>query len=307
MFKFNVDDLIQSGLVTSKESPCGRYRLMKYHSKVFYNNLWDTDHRLLQCRGIVVDRDDNVIMYPFDKIFNYGENGTGYDLNPRAVYRKVEKRNGFLAQAAMVEGELLVTSSGSFTSEHRDLAYHWITTTMYNALGTDLSYLPAGFTFMFEICDQTDPHIVAEESGAYLIGARETSYGRSEVVPEITLDQMASHFGFLRPAHELVTLEEAIRQSRFVKHEGFILRDLRMEKPVLKLKSKHYLSKKAMMRMGKKVADSMFNNPEYFRERLDEEFYEIHKFLIQTYTVEEWVSFTEKQRRFIIEGYFQWS
>lgn len=303
--KFNVDDLIAKKLVTAKVSPCGEYRLLKYHRRVFYDNLWKVDPRIVQCRGIVVDKNDNVVLYGFDKIFNYGENKTGINLNHNEIYRAVEKRNGFLAQVGMVDGKMLVTSSGSFDGEHRTLAGEVIRFALFNKFGTVDIDLPKGYTFMFEICDPADPHIVHEAPGAYLIGMRDVSEGRRQIECELTLDIIAREFGFKRPLHSLMTLTQAVEASRTVKHEGFILRDMCMNTPVLKLKSKHYLNKKALMRMGKNSATLMFSNPNAFKkERLEEEFYDLFDWILIRYTQDTWTVLEEQDRRKLIEGYF---
>ena len=50
-----------------------------------------------------------------------------------------------------------------------------------------------------------------------------------------------------------------------------MIHDLRGQ-ALCKLKSTFYLNKKALQRCGKQKADAMFNNPEAFKEKLDEEF-----------------------------------
>jgi hypothetical protein len=158
---------------------------------------------------------------------------------------------------------------------------------------------------MFEICHPDDPHIVHEAPGAYLIGMRDVSEGRRQIECELTLDIIAREFGFKRPAHSLMTLTQAVEASRTVKHEGFILRDMCMNTPVLKLKSKHYLNKKALMRMGKNSADFMFLNPTAFKnERLEEEFYGLFALIIRHYSKDQWLALEEQDRRKLIEGYF---
>ena len=69
--KFNVDDLVEKGLVTKKTYKDGEFEglsVYKYTRKVFFDNLWNEDLRLLDCRGIVIDTDYNIISYPFTKI-----------------------------------------------------------------------------------------------------------------------------------------------------------------------------------------------------------------------------------------------
>ncbi len=54
-------------------------------------------------------------------------------------------------------------------------------------------------TFLFEICDPSDPHIVAEDAGAYLIGVRiQNPDGTSFMLPEGALDGIANVTKFKR-------------------------------------------------------------------------------------------------------------
>ena len=303
--KFNVDDLIEKKLVYSRTSPCGKYRLLKYTRKVFYDNLWHLDPRLLECRGIVVDADDNVIMHPFTKVFNYGENETGKSIPLEKEVTCVRKINGYLAQAQMIDGDLLVTSSGSFTSEHSLIAKEMIKQALESSLRKKIS---DGYTLMFEICHHSDPHIVPEAEGVYLIGIRSSSdldEEAGEMFSEHSLDNVAHIHGFMRPDHSVRTFGKVVELSRKVTHEGFMVRDVYTGETLVKLKSKHYLNKKALMRIGHAQLDVMFDNPTAFKEtRLEEEFYGIYKHILNEYTKEEYRALTEQDRRKLIEDYF---
>ncbi|WP_225388713.1 hypothetical protein, partial [Escherichia coli] len=70
--------------------------------------LWSIDSRLLECRGIVVDADDNVVIWPFTKIFNRFENGT--DLPADELVDVVRKVNGFMASVGVYKGQLIVST-----------------------------------------------------------------------------------------------------------------------------------------------------------------------------------------------------
>ena len=63
-----------------------------------------------------------------------------------------------------------------------------------------------------------------------------------------------------------------------------------------KLKSTFYLNKKALQRCGKQKADAMFNNPEAFKEKLDEEFYSLFDKIITSFTKEQWLNLEEEER-----------
>ena len=49
----------------------------------------------------------------------------------------------------------------------------------------------------------------------------------------------------------------------------------------------------------------MYNSPSEFKKQIDEEFYDLHEFIISNYTNEEYISFNEEKRREILENYFQ--
>jgi hypothetical protein len=53
-----------------------------------------------------------------------------------------------------------------------------------------------------------------------------------------------------------------------------------------------------------KRATLMFDNPEEFRKQIDEEFYDLHKYLLDGYTKEYYISLNETERKQIIERYF---
>lgn len=292
--KFNVQDLIDKGLVVKKTYTEGKYEglsVLKYHRKVFYNNLWHLDGRLLECRGTVVDKDWNVIVLPFKKVFNYGENGTTVDPEREVIIP--EKINGFMAAATMTgKYGLIISTTGTLDSEYAGLARKWI-----EKLNT--GYMVVGLTYLFKICDSCDPHIVEEKEGAYLIGARRLKDGYLST--EDYTDMFALSLGAKRPKVGMMKFKDI----PVTKKEGFMVRDAKTEEVLCKLKSPHYLSKKALQRCGKNKALKMWNNPQLFKKQLDEEFYKIFEVILDTFTQEEYLNLTEQQRRKWIEEYFE--
>ena len=107
--KFNVDDLVAKNLVTKKtytEGPFAGLSVLKYKNNVFWDNLWHTDPRLLECRGMVVDAEDNVVIWPFTKIFDRFENNT--DVPQDQLVCVPRKINGFMAAMSVYNGEIIV-------------------------------------------------------------------------------------------------------------------------------------------------------------------------------------------------------
>lgn len=297
--KFNADDLVEKGLVTKKTYNKGLYKglsVYKYTRKVFFDNLWGEDSRLLDCRGIVIDTDYNIISYPFTKIFNYLENDT--QVLPETFVTCPQKMNGFLGVASNYKGQLLVSTTGTLDSAYADLAKTVILKDCPNFLPEE------GWTLMFEICDPSDPHIIKEHAGAYLIGIRRNKVG-SELLSEAGLDIIARHYNFHRPLILNSLFSHVLYESKSVLHEGFMVRDFSTGKTLCKLKSRFYLQKKALQRIGKSKADIMFNSPSQFKQNLDEEFYALFDYIIDSFTKEEYLAFTEQERSELIFNYFE--
>lgn len=302
--KFNVDDLVEKGLVSKKSYTEGNYSglsILKYKNKVFWDNLWDTDKRLLDCRGMVVDAEDNVVIWPFTKIFNRFENGTDLPLDQQVVC--IRKVNGFMATAAIHKGKLLVSTTGTLDSEFSDLARKYL-----EKMKLDLVAFPEDYTFIFEICDSSDPHIVEEEEGAYLIGIRDLALN-GIMLEEYRLDRIAEVIGAKRPEWHNMFFSDVIKYSKAVTHEGFVIRNVGTDDEnselLLKIKSPYYLAKKFLMRGGNNKWSRIWNNPQEYKKNIDEEYYELVDWLVYSYEEEEWALKEEQERRKVIEKYFE--
>lgn len=293
-----VQGLIDRGLLHRKMYTKGPYAglsVLKYSRKVFYDHLWNADPLLMECRGTVIDEEGNVIVLPFRKIFNYGENNTFVD--PDEMVIGAMKVNGFLGVMTIrEEGDIIYSTTGSLDSDYVSLIKKNIGLTE-----SQKDLLLPGISYMFEICDPSDPHIVPEQSGAHFIGAREV--GSGVLYHEQLLDLVAAATGWKRPYAFKAPMGYFLSASKNMPQEGWVIRKSGYDQiPLLKLKSVQYLNKKALMRVGKTKADAMFNNPDRFREKLDEEFYRLFDEIISTYEKEDWLSMDEQERRAFIEG-----
>ena len=292
--KFNFDDLIDRKLVTRKRYDNG-LNVFKYSKRVFFDALWNEDSRLLDARGIVLDDEGNAVIWPFTKVFNHLENGAGVELPLETRVQAVRKVNGFMAACRVYNGELIVSTTGSLDSDFAVLARKHIE-------GLRVENLLLQYTYIFEVCDESDPHIVEEESGIYLIGMRHMESGN--MVQEDFLRHRAWEIGALRPEVIHTTYGELAKLVTEVQHEGFMVIELLTYKVLFKWKSPYYLTKKFIMRMGQNKVDYMFNNKEEFLQSIDEEFYSCVEYVTSTYPIDYWKQLSDQDRRCIIENYF---
>ena len=230
-------------------------RVVKYHPKVFYKNLWTPE--LEELRGVVIDRDWNVVVRPFRKIYNRGERNT--DFQPDEEVVAVRKINGFMA--AMTKDSLhglIISTTGSLDSDFVYLAEKWL-------IPISKRGLVEGVTYLFEIVDESDPHIIDEKEGVYLIGCRAVC-SKMQLF-ECDLDSMARGFGVMRPEWEKTKFYNVLEKVKTVQHEGFCVYNMKGES--LKIKSPYYLIKKLFMRIkGARLTEEWFwmNRDEFEEE-----------------------------------------
>lgn len=258
--------------------------VIKYSRDVFFKNLWTP--MLQECRGLVVDENYKSVITPFTKIFNRFENGA--DMPPDMLVTRIRKVNGFMAAATMVKDHgVVVSTTGSLDSDFVTLAEKWISMSVVKAP----ELYEEGQTFLFEIVDPSDPHIVPEKPGAYLIGRRgggETLWGQYHSNPpyEEMLDEWAEKMGFLRPEWCIDLFENTVHEAKTCNHEGFVVySDSRLpngqypETHCLKIKSPFYLVSKLFGRMGSEKLVRGLDNPQNLKQMIDEEYYPVIDYL----------------------------
>lgn len=275
-------------LVSRKQSiPYPDLYVLKYQRCVFYNNKWNDILR--ECRGLVVDKDYNVVVHPFTKIFNRYENDANMDRDD--IVYAVEKVNGFMAAVSMYKGKLIVSTTGSLNSDFVGYAKEMLGD-MHHLSDMD------GLTLLFEIVHPNDPHIIKEELGAYLIGAR--VIGSGVMLKEHTLDQIGLDCNFKRPKWSLERFSDAVVMAKEATHEGYVLRRAN-DDYTLKIKSPYYLVTKLFARMGLTKLEHFLNNPNWGALKVDEEFIPLINYLISI--KESFIILNEQQKIEVIRDF----
>lgn len=292
-------------LINVKESE--RYpglKVLKYKNKVFYKALWTPE--ICEFRGTVVDEDFNIVLRPPTKVFNYQEMGSTFPDDLEVVaHRKV---NGFLAHCTIFEDEFIVGTSGSLDSDFAVLARAWLEP--FEQCIRDSKY--AHYTHIFEIVDWKDPHIIQEPQGAYLLAVRRPSWNASSsLLSPSAIKQYAESFNrldcllranrILTSESELTTFGDIKLKVRGVRHEGYMVTEP-LTGHQLKLKSPYYLTIKFLGRMGDKNLNHLFEDPEGFKQKIDEEFYELVDYISMNRSA--YVEMTQQQRLYWLSAYF---
>ena len=296
--KWNLDKLGRRKLVTTAVEPSSGLTLYKYSKQVFFDALWDADEDLLKARGIVFDLAGNIVVHPFDKVFNYGENNTGRDIEDSRAVLAVEKMNGFLGCLSKhpFRNEVLVTTTGSFDSPFVAYIKSFIDDRLQGQLLKFFSQHDV--TLMFEVLHPEDPHIIeyrAQDHGLWLIGARGKARN-SVLFREQSLDAIAAELGFHRAKWYETTFGELKAEVASSTLEGFMVRDVLTGQTLLKFKTPYYLVTKFLGRMGPTKVKHMFANPKQFKAHIDEEFYELVDRLVAEVDQEQFLALGDKDR-----------
>lgn len=278
-------ELVSKGLATVKIN--NALSTFKYHRKVMYDNLWSTDTRLLECRGITFNNQTGeLVQLPFRKSFNYLENLHWADVPLNTVVKVFKKYNGFMAACTAYNGDLLVSTTGTTTSSYAELAK----TEIQKAF--DGKFLYNDCTYLFEIIHESDPHIIQEEYGVEALGYRNKTTGA------------------FKPAGAALgmTLGQALELCKEDRGEGFMVYtedDAEGLNPC-KMKTPYYIGKKKLMRMTDQVVDKMYHNWDSFQNfqnSLPEMYQHIPAIIVHKYVCSEWKKLPEQDRRKLIEEY----
>ncbi|MDH2998722.1 2'-5' RNA ligase [Pasteurellaceae bacterium LFhippo2] len=250
--------------------------VLKYARKTFYDNLWDK--ALIEMRGLIIDSFGNIIVRPFKKCFNYSERKERNSkfplrLDDDVVVNATVKVNGFLGCCTYIKldeshpsyhaefnHKVLFSTTGSLDSDYAKLVEKHCA--KHNKLFKDYP----NETFLFEICDESDPHIIKEKLGETLIGLVDVKTGYQ--YKETELDNIAEKYGLNRPLSLTnISFGELKAELKNVKHEGFMVFDLQGEL-LFKMKSPYYLVSKLLGRSSEENIESKLD-----KRKVEEEYY----------------------------------
>ena len=136
-----LNDYLEKGLVVKNDHPTLPLSIYNYSRTCQYENMWDNITKM--CRGLILDREGNVVAKAFDKFFNYEELTLG-DI-PEETFEVFEKLDGSLGILFWYQGKWILASKGSFVSEQA-LKGKQILNQQYN-----VEVLPKGYTTVVEI------------------------------------------------------------------------------------------------------------------------------------------------------------
>ena len=138
-----LNQLITDNYINVNKHPTADLYIYNYTQKTQYERLWNDC--TLACRGLIMDKDYNILARPFQKFFNLGE-FENQDV-PNESFEVYEKMDGSLGILYWIDNEVHIASRGSFTSEQAQVA----TEMLHTQYAEVIPLLDKSKTYLFEI------------------------------------------------------------------------------------------------------------------------------------------------------------
>jgi RNA ligase len=212
--KYNLEVLeeyIDKGLVVKQNHPTLPLSIYNYSRTTQYDGMWDDI--TLNCRGLVLDLEGNVIAKPFPKFFNYEEHKPE-DI-PNENFEVYEKMDGSLGIIFHYEGEWLIATRGSFTSEQAIKGKEMLDKLNKSAL------IP-GYTYLAEIIYPENRIVVdyGDEEKLVVLGAYNNETGKEVEVGEMVNEGWEVVMMYKTWGEDWETLKKEISKD----NEGYVIR-----------------------------------------------------------------------------------
>lgn len=114
----NLQKMIDQGFISVQKHPTEDLFIYNYTQKCQFAREWNNE--TMKCRGLILDKENNIVARPFEKFFNYEEH-TGEDSLlsplPNEEFEVYDKVDGSLGILYWVKDEPFIATRGSFTSD----------------------------------------------------------------------------------------------------------------------------------------------------------------------------------------------
>ena len=217
--KYNLSDIsdyLEGNYVIAQRHPTLPLLIYNYSRTTQFSGIWDDI--TLNCRGLVLDLEGNVIAKPFPKFFNYEEHtaeGSKLPPIPNESFEVYEKMDGSLGIIFHYEGEWLIATRGSFASEQAIKGKE-----MLHKLNK--SALIPGYTYLAEIIYPENRIVVdyGVEEKLVVLGAYNNETGKEVDVEEMANEGWEVVMKYKTWGEDWETLKKEISKDT----EGYVIR-----------------------------------------------------------------------------------
>jgi RNA ligase len=218
--KFNLevlDKYIQEGLINKQKHPRKNIWIYNYTPECVFSKKWDDI--TIQCRGLILDEEGNVIGRPFKKFWNYDEPEV---VIPNGTPKIFKKMDGSLIIVIKYDGEVIVATRGSFVSDQAKMANELLLKN--NFLFGIINSVDNEFTYLFELIGKDNRIVVAYPENELILLAVVTNCSGVEhnlhYYGDYTSIKVVEEYAAEWNENTIKTLQELNIQNE----EGFVLK-----------------------------------------------------------------------------------
>ncbi|MEN7548099.1 T4 RnlA family RNA ligase [Rapidithrix thailandica] len=208
-----LNQMICEGYVAVQKHPEHSLYIYNYTPKAQFDRVWN--ECTLACRGLIMDKEHNIIARPFRKFFNLGE--LEDQTLPQGEFEVYEKMDGSLGILYWAGDTPLIATRGSFTSVQAEEANR----ILHSDYAHCLDKLDRSKTYLFEIIYPENRIVVdyGKKRELVLLAIVDTETGREQALEALGFP-LAKHYRGLKDLQALKLLEEENREGFVVKFQN---------------------------------------------------------------------------------------
>jgi len=208
-----IERLVEEGYLFKRKHPDFDLFIYNYTPQTQYEQNWN--EITMQCRGLVLDTDYNVVARPLSKFFNLGEHEE-HEI-PNEKFEVFDKLDGSLGLLFWYMGTPHMATRGSFESDQAKKGVELLKDYAWLRLSSD-------HTYWFEIIYPQNRIVVdyGKEEKLVLLGAVHTETGKEVSHDEIT-EQMGDGFEVVK-RHDGIKDFRKLSEKEEENKEGFVIR-----------------------------------------------------------------------------------
>ena len=205
-----LQEMLAQGYVIRQKHPTEKLWIYNYSTAAQYERVWN--EITMQCRGLILDENHQIIARPFEKFFNLGE--TENQLIPDESFEVYEKMDGSLGILYWYQEKAFIATRGSFQSEQSVVANE----ILQDKYGHLLAQLEQDKTYLFEIIYPSNRIVLnyGDLKDLVLLAVIDNGTGKDCPLPNVGLP-LVKRYNNYQDIQELVGIEEENR-------EGFVVR-----------------------------------------------------------------------------------
>lgn len=217
--------MLEQGYLRTQKHPNHNLWIYNYTATAQYEGIWN--EVTLQCRGLILNENYEIVARPFPKFFNLGERQN--QIIPNEPFEVYEKMDGSLGILYWIENEPFIATRGSFASEQSRIA-NQILYTRYRHL---FSNLDKNKTYLFEIIYPENRIVVdyGDWMDLVLLAVIDNDSGEDQRIEEVGFTSVTRYDG-VNDINDLKALEADNKEGFVVKFKSGLRYKIKFEEYV---------------------------------------------------------------------------